>query len=370
MLAYWRLERDIEDPLARARTAANLKALRASLAKRIPRQTTDETLILGTWNIRNFDDNRFGHGPRLAESFFYIAEIIAAFDIIAIQELTVNLDPLERLMDILGPDYRYLITDATEGVAGNNERLGFIYNTRKVQFKGVAGEIVLPENLMISRENQKMQFSRTPFCASFQAGWFNFMFATVHIYYGSGTKNSIQYQTRLNEIQTIANFLFKRAANERNNYILVGDFNIDAIDDQAYDALEESGFSVFKNREGSNKRQNKFFDQISYVEKPGEVTLAECLAEGVESNGVYNFFDVLFTDAQFEDYDSALQATLDQQRQGVQKANDIAKLEALKSDKNARLNYYRNDWKTFQISDHYPLWVTLTVDFSDRYLTG
>lgn len=30
--------------------------------------------------------------------------------------------------------------------------------------------------------------------------------------------------------------------------------------------------------------------------------------------------------------------------------------------------YYTKDWRTWQMSDHYPLWVELCIDFSDRYL--
>ena len=30
--------------------------------------------------------------------------------------------------------------------------------------------------------------------------------------------------------------------------------------------------------------------------------------------------------------------------------------------------YYVNQWRTWQVSDHVPLWVALKVDFSDHYL--
>jgi hypothetical protein len=31
--------------------------------------------------------------------------------------------------------------------------------------------------------------------------------------------------------------------------------------------------------------------------------------------------------------------------------------------------YYLSTWRTFQMSDHLPLWVELKTDFSDEYLT-
>ena len=54
----------------RKRTIKNLKDIRVQIEKTIPGKTKNKTLILGKWNIRNFDDNRFGDGPRLEESFF------------------------------------------------------------------------------------------------------------------------------------------------------------------------------------------------------------------------------------------------------------------------------------------------------------
>lgn len=396
MLSYTLLNTNISNEQIRQRTGKNLHTLRTALSSAIPSRTLDEHLILGTWNIRNFDDNRFQHGPRLEEAFFYLAEIISAFDVIAIQEINTDIAPLQKLMTILGPDYRFLITDTTEGAMGNRERLGFIYNTRKVSFTGIAGEIVLPDNLLISKENHRMQFSRTPFCASFESGWFKFMFATVHIYYGNSSKTSTEYKTRVAEIQTIADILFKRAREQQQNYILVGDFNIDAIADDAYNALEKSGFTVFKNRIGSNSKQNKFFDQISYVEKSGEIELATPAKAGTTSNGVFNFFDFLFTDEQFDDYDPVVKRVferwikdatiaLENAKAGFDKAasknressqltkiqnceKTVAALHEKLNSREERLDYYKNIWRTFQLSDHFPLWVTLKTDFTDRYL--
>jgi len=31
-------------------------------------------------------------------------------------------------------------------------------------------------------------------------------------------------------------------------------------------------------------------------------------------------------------------------------------------------SYYLTKWRTFQMSDHLPLWVELKIDFSDQYL--
>jgi hypothetical protein len=85
------------------RAATNLISLRKQLREDLPARTMNNTLILATWNLRDFDSNKFGHGPRLKESFFYIAEIISAFDIVAVQEVNDDLTALHIVMRILGP---------------------------------------------------------------------------------------------------------------------------------------------------------------------------------------------------------------------------------------------------------------------------
>ncbi|MBM3227074.1 MAG: endonuclease/exonuclease/phosphatase, partial [Candidatus Tectomicrobia bacterium] len=120
------------------RAAAGLLALQAQLKASVPARTMAETLLLATWNIREFDSAKYG--PRCAESFFYIAEIIDHFDLVAIQEVREDLTALHQLLDILGAWWRYIVTDVTAGAAGNGERLAFVYDSRKVTFNGLAGE--------------------------------------------------------------------------------------------------------------------------------------------------------------------------------------------------------------------------------------
>lgn len=128
-MEYWKLK--YLAPGKRRRAIGNLKSLRRFLDVQLPKRTAQGTLVLGTWNIRTIDNNRFGNGPRLEETFLYIAEVISRFDAIAIQEICRDLRPLDRLMSILGDEYRFILTDVTEGSSGNEESLGFIYNRDK-----------------------------------------------------------------------------------------------------------------------------------------------------------------------------------------------------------------------------------------------
>jgi endonuclease/exonuclease/phosphatase family metal-dependent hydrolase len=369
----------------RARVAHNLIQLRAALAHDIPAQQTDANLLVGTWNIRNFDDNRFGHGPRLEESYYYLAEIISAFDVIAIQEVCEDLAPLKKLMYLLGPEYDFMFTDVTEGTGGNGERLGFIFHSAKVQFKGIAGEIVLPPNMLISEETNRMQFCRTPFSVEFQRSWFKFNFATVHIYYGASSKKSEEYIHRVAEIDAVAKFLSRRADREAKqhgvNYLLVGDFNIDALGDDAFNALEKHGFTAFQNRKGSNRHQTKYYDQISFKSRPGEMVPSKA-PDGRQAWGVFNPFDTVFSDDKFSEHDVQVKATLRGQKADLEEQltrtgsaskiktlnNKIAKVDLKLGDTDERREYYAGEWRTFQISDHLPLWVDLNVDFTEQYL--
>lgn len=382
MINYWRLKYDFRTKTRRNRTISGLEAIRDLVARTMPEQKVHDTLILGTWNIRNFDDNRFGHGPRLTESYYYIAEVISAFDVLAVQEICRSLKPLRKVMDLLGEGYDMIVTDVTEGPSGNVERLGFIYNKDKVQFRNVAGEIVLPFRNQISDVTKERQFARTPFSCSFRAGWFNFIFSTVHIYYGKQSPTSPEYQRRVKEIEAIAKFLKKRSDKELDSYILVGDFNIDQPGDQAFNALADQGFKMFQNNIGSNAKKNRFYDQISWV--PDNSRLRQ--AESDRNQGVFDVFEAVFEENRVARYRRDLKRTVSgnlEKARGdlveaqakddakkIGKAEDrIAELEGILADPDKLEQYYVNTWRTFQISDHFPLWVELEIDFSAPYLT-
>ena len=379
-------------PADRTRTLDGLDRLRAQLDAEMPAKTRDATLVLGTWNIRNFDDNRFMNGARTTEDLYYLAEIIARFDVIAVQEICNDLGPLDDLMRLLGGDFRYIVTDLTEGSGGNGERLGFIYDRSKVSFKGVAGELVLPDNLLIKDGTNALQFARTPFMCAFQSGWFKFMFSTVHIYFGSDSGQ--KYRRRVAEIAAVAKFLAKRAKKDDRNHVLVGDFNIVKPGSDGDNALKDAGFEVFMNGVGSNKDQTKFYDQISFRTRDGELRFTGSPRE----KGVLQFFDSLYREQDFPAYQAALEQAV---------AAKIAKIETEKADNALKLakttsasrkatltkmivaqdaalsdwaehltdaaklkDYYLSEWRTFHGSDRLPLWVELEIDFSDTYLDG
>jgi len=364
----------------RKRTVAGIQRLRKQFADmRFPSKKASESLILGTWNIRNFDDDRFNYGPRLKESLHYIAEILSRFDVVAVQEICSDLAPLNRLMGLLGQQYDYIMTDVTHsGLGGNKERLGFIYDRNKVGFKGVAGEIVLPDKMLIGGSpDKKRQFSRTPFGVEFQAGWFKFLFLTVHIYYGNASKTSPEYARRVKEIDAVAKYLAKEAKASSSNQILVGDFNILKPGSAGFNALVKNGFTMVHNRMGSNRDQTKFYDQISFRSRKNVLVQME----PDRDDRVFQFFDSVFRADDFSTYKPIIQKSVKEKLEKAEedlaaatsktekkKAKDqIASLNAAGASE-ASLEEYYDEWRTFQMSDHLPLWVELEIDFSDEYL--
>ena len=334
----------------RLRTLEGIKALRAQKKAHIPGRTLHNTLLLATWNIRDFgnEDKRASHGrdqpgPRLEESFYYIAEIIDAFDLVAIQEIN-TLEALQRVMRILGPSWDYMTTDISPGKAGNEERMTFVFDTRKVRFQNIAGQIVT---------DQPRQFVRPPYYAAFQSGWFKFSLCTVHILYGDYRDT---YE-RIGEIDEIAGYLSERAERTGENIILLGDFNILSRTDPTFAPLDRHAWTV-PLEYLSNVRQTKAYDQIAFKVKPDELRLGP----SQPNSGVFELFEAVFPDSSWEHYYEIAAAT------GRPMTSWDNTLVWPDNDRLLTREEYFREWRTWQLSDHMPLWVELEIDFTDQYL--
>ncbi|MHA2313395.1 MAG: hypothetical protein ACXADF_18060 [Candidatus Thorarchaeota archaeon] len=126
--------------------------LRAELDRVIPSKTVDDNLIIATWNIRHFgdltekwDELEDDDAVRDLRALLHITEIVSRFDVVAIQEVSSNIRCMRRMLRALGPHWGLLMTDETKGRRGNNERLAFVFDTRKVNLSGLAGELVIPD---------------------------------------------------------------------------------------------------------------------------------------------------------------------------------------------------------------------------------
>jgi endonuclease/exonuclease/phosphatase family metal-dependent hydrolase len=348
MPMYWQLKHWKTND--RERAIDHISALRTYIAQTVPRRTATETLLLATWNVRDFDSNKFGQGPRIPESFHYIAEVIAAFDLVAMQEVNEDMRPFEKLMELLGPSWRYIATDITEGPSGNGERMVFLFDSTKVQFKHIAGEIVLPQASRIDGEHQ---FARSPFLVRFQSGWFKFNLCTVHLYYGDDSGPG--YARRVAEIDAIAKFMKKRADDDGQNYILLGDMNVVRPSDDTMKALRKHKFLLpadltLDNNElrwVSNMGGDKHYDQIAFLVRKDELELGS----SANKAGVLNYYKAVYADGEAETY------------------FPLGKANGKWPDTPAkRKTYFAKEWRSWQMSDHLPLFVELRIDFTEKYL--
>ena len=470
---YYRLKvrnGDTSEQVAdKKRIAQSLLRLREALHQHIhdagerPCGDSSTWLRIATWNIREFDSSKYGQ--RLEESLYYIAEIISTFDIVAVQEVRDDLDAWNQVMRILGRDWSYIATDVTEGRSGNRERMVFVFNTKKVWFRNLVGEVVLPKGdriqypyeerlkfkkgmklelpdgkVLESPESVKtytyrgqkklteeveielpkgtkvqlpngaslvlpakmpvevdgdgavvlpeessvelnkdhmlklptgsivgesLQFARTPFMVAFQSGWLKLLLCTVHIYYGSDKQG---LERRKKEIRQLTEFLGNRAESESdsdadNYFFALGDFNIVGKGHATMAALETNGFTIpdaIKELPGSNVKQDKYYDQIAYwdEDEPNEQSATDV---EIGRAGVFDFFDVVFRngddDPNNEDAET-YKPHMEAQQAKARAANPNASSKPWKY----------TDWRTYQMSDHLPMWVELKTDFGDEYL--
>jgi len=253
--------------------AADLVRLQRRIVKsRIPGKLIDNNLIIATWNIRAFGevfqgwDENPGSPKRNLRALLYISEIIRRFDVVAIQEVKRDTSGLRTLLDeFLGPNWGMLTSDVSGGNRGNTERLSFLYDKRRVQPSGLAGEIVLPPT---AQGDPAQQFDRTPYIVGFQTARDKFALLTAHIRYG---KNPAE---RLGEITALAHHIASeirqraRGGGDESNLIVLGDFNIDDRGtNPLFQAFVSTGLTVpseLLNVRTTYDTKPKFYDQIAW----------------------------------------------------------------------------------------------------------
>lgn len=241
-------------------------------AARVPEKQVDYNLLIATWNIRNFGGvyGQFEENPdspkRNLRALAYISEVIRRFDVIAVQEVKADTSGIRLLLrDFLGSDWGMIASDVTAGARGNLERLAFLYDKRRVQPSGLAGELVLPP---VSSGDPQQQFDRTPYIVGFQSAHESFALLTAHIRYGA------QPAERLPELQSFAQYVAgelrtrAKGKGEETNLIVLGDFNIDDRgDNPLFRAFVSSGLVVpeeLLNVKSTYNTKPKYYDQIAW----------------------------------------------------------------------------------------------------------
>ncbi len=375
MAYYWRIRRF--KPEHRKHVAKRVLSLRSALREQVTDKKNVGELKIASWNLMHFGGA--GGYKRSPESLQYIAEIIDHFDLVSIQEVKRDLKQLKSLLkDYLGDDWDYIVSDTTEGDAGNDERMAVLYRKDRVRFNRVAGEIVLPPAESVTaaagtegdaKVGDHRQFARTPYYLGFQAGWFKFKLCSVHIHYGA--KGGKHKKIRAAEISQLAQLLTRRSDDERKrevtfakskkwdttpsaaNYVLLGDFNIhNTKDDLSFKALVDNGFEVpedIKRLSTNTGKDEEPFDQIALRLHDAR------FQQG--AGGVFDYRRYVYRPQDSEFYWKTV---------GVEKLKERAKKK--NNDAADIKKYFTQYYRKNQISDHLLLWTSFKIDYANDYL--
>jgi exonuclease III len=153
------------------------------------------------------------------------------------------------------------------------------------------------------------------------------------------------------EISTISEFLKKRAKKEDKNYILLGDFNIFRHSDSTMKALEKNDFYIpnASREHPSDLGKTMYYDQIAFKLKLDQNMVV--FNEELQRAGAFDFTESVYTAQDLSEY----RVYFDDKYTSGKSEKQIA-------------TYYMSNWRTFQMSDHLPLWIELRIDFSNQYL--
>ncbi len=125
------------------------------------------------------------------------------------------------------------------------------------------------------------------------------------------------------------------------NYILLGDFNVVSPEHETGKALTAGGFAIPGPIDGARiQDRDHFYDQIAVrVEHPDFEVL---------DGGIVDIYEDVFTEADLPLYQDLLPTG------GARSGETPAEI--------------YEEWRTWQLSDHKPLWVTIRTDFADEFL--
>ena len=318
-----------------------LQIKRHIIACGIPKKR-DDNLLLCNWNLKEF-----GQSHKHPEFYYYIAEIMFAFDLIVVQEVRRSIKELKIIANILGENWAYIINDVTEGNSGNSERSAILFNTKRVDFSGFSGELVV---------DQGAQFKRTPHITGFLTAWKHFSIINVHLDPGKDGTNAALRKEELQRIMDTLKPKLKTGGLGYENIIISGDFNFyPSVDDNSIDLLGTYGFhqvEKLKNIDSTLAKNKYAYDRI-FIKKDRYFDIIKD-EDGLENGGVVEFRSL---------FENNLNTYKSMAKKDYEERNPNKEFKDLNYS-----NYYWVHWLSRQMSDHYPIWFEMNTYSSTNYL--
>jgi len=339
-------------PEDRKKSIEALLKLRKQLKNVRATKRTNENILLASWNIREF-----GHlKKRRPLAYHCIAEIIGSFDLVAIQEIKGGLRDLELLMQLLGPNWKYIVNDSTGAGKANREQSAYVFDTRRVIFSGLAGEITIPPGTSDNPELQ--QLYRNPYITGFRAGWKKFALVNVHLAPGKSKAGKAARKQEVAMLMKVLRDKFESGSMWSGNLVLLGDFNLYKKDTDIEELFAQQGFiesDLLKGKNTNapyvNKSQEPFDRMFFHEQEYFNVPMKKDSA-----GGVIDMYKSVYPTRDVDSY-------LNEMKKDASKSVDL-------KDRKNRKKYFVLNWRTRQLSDHKPIWVELLIDSSDKFLTS
>jgi len=282
----------------------------------------DESLVLGSWNIRKFGE--INPKKRDDNHFRFISKAASHFDLLAVQEVMDDLGSVRRLRDELNanisdPSKQYGlvlsdITGAMPGGEGMQERLAILYKRDRIRRTEVASDISIDRGPVLkflrgevgkyveslvdliddheksrktllkwakewakkgkrkkTPKTPKLEFAsfltfvRSPYCVSFQFGPsssnpYEIMAVAAHLVFGTPEQRKLEFNALMS---WLSNRVVKKKRAYYQNFLLMGDLNLDIDTEKERIEVDNSIKDIAKNISSKGNNTDIYFPFIT-----------------------------------------------------------------------------------------------------------
>ena len=241
--------------------------LRDAMATAVPPKLLDRNLLIATWRwprvwrlspvwIAPDGDN----AARDLRAVHLLAEVVRHFDVIAIQGVMADAPTVLPVMELLGPDWAFLMTGLSRETT-YRERTAIVFDTRKVLPQGLAGQIVLPQQGKRASEDDDLlseQFFRPPFFAGFRCLSSAFTLVNQHIVFGTEPE-------RVKEIQALGRWIaeVRAGAYWEGNLVVLGQLQLLRDGSRVHTAFTQAGLRLPPGLVGTTTYVNSIGNRVN-----------------------------------------------------------------------------------------------------------